>query len=71
MVTFWGIFSDRFGRKLVFIIAFIIQGITLAVYPFVPNFWILLIIRILLSFGLSGANAIMTSALGDYIDRER
>lgn len=66
MVTFWGVLSDRIGRKIVYVISFILQGIILITYPFIPQYWMLIPTRVLFSVGISGANAMLTCALGNY-----
>jgi Na+/melibiose symporter-like transporter len=37
LMTFWGILSDRIGRKLIYAIGFVVMAVGLVLYPFATN----------------------------------
>ncbi len=50
----WGILSDKFGRKVGFILSVIITGVFGLLSGFAPSLPYLLVCRCLVGFGLSG-----------------
>lgn len=56
-VTLWGIASDKIGRKLIYVISFILMGLSILAQPFCPTFISFLMVRIV--FGLGAAGSIL------------
>lgn len=53
---FWGVLSDRYGRKRAFILATVIITIGGVLTGFAPSFPLLLFFRAIVGFGIGGAN---------------
>ncbi|KAF9586068.1 hypothetical protein BGW38_009983 [Lunasporangiospora selenospora] len=65
---FWGVLSDRIGRRPVYSAAFICFGIALILYPYVKNVYPhMLLCRLLFSLGSAGATCMMTGTLSDVV----
>ncbi|KAF9922278.1 hypothetical protein FBU30_007624 [Linnemannia zychae] len=63
---FWGILSDRVGRRPVYSAGFLCIGTALMLYPRVENVYPhMLLCRLLFSVGTSAATCMMTGTLGD------
>ncbi|KAF9141036.1 hypothetical protein BG015_001419 [Linnemannia schmuckeri] len=63
---FWGVLSDRIGRRPVYSIGFLFLGASLMLYPRVENVYPqMLLCRLLFSLGSSAATCMMTGTLGD------
>jgi MFS family permease len=53
---FWGMFSDKMGRKLGFFCAVVITAIFGLASGFSPSLGYLLVFRAIVGFGLAGTN---------------
>ncbi|KAG0198192.1 hypothetical protein BGX28_008341 [Mortierella sp. GBA30] len=63
---FWGILSDRVGRRPVYSAGFCFLGAALICYPYVKNVYPhMLLCRLLFSLGSAAATCMMTGTLGD------
>ncbi|KAF9124175.1 hypothetical protein BGW39_008406 [Mortierella sp. 14UC] len=63
---FWGVLSDRVGRRPVYSAGFVCIGAALMLYPRVENVYPhMLLCRLLFSVGTSAATCMMTGTLGD------
>ncbi|KAF9915748.1 hypothetical protein BX616_005474 [Lobosporangium transversale] len=63
---FWGVFSDRIGRRPIYSVGFICLGTALILYPYVKNVYPhMLLCRLLFSLGSSACTCMMTGTLGD------
>ncbi|KAG0069316.1 hypothetical protein BGZ89_003108 [Linnemannia elongata] len=63
---FWGVLSDRVGRRPVYSFGFLFLGASLMIYPRVENVYPqMLLCRLLFSLGSSAATCMMTGTLGD------
>ncbi|KAG2385882.1 hypothetical protein C9374_003031 [Naegleria lovaniensis] len=54
---FWGFICDKFGRKLGIIAIFTFCSIFGVLSSFCPNFWTLVVARLLVGFGVGGSHA--------------
>jgi MFS family permease len=68
----WGAFSDRTGRRPVWVICYLIISAGLFLYT-IPNsvYPGLLLVRLLFSVGVAGATAMLTATLADYSGGQR
>jgi MFS family permease len=69
-ITIWGTLSDKIGRKIVYVLGFVIMGISLFLHPTIDSFAVLIIYRILFALGASASVAMLTSLLADYPTNE-
>lgn len=71
MVLVWGVISDSFGRKPVYISGFLILSLALYLYTFALNvFPQLLIYRLIFSIGGAANSAMLTAVLADFVAGE-
>lgn len=56
----WGAKSDQYGRKTIFLICTFLSAVSILIYGFAPNLWLILLSRILAGFG--GANVAIAQA---------
>lgn len=71
-VGFVGAWSDRVGRRLVYIAAFLITGVAYAAYPFADDYGQLLVYRVLFGVGVAALGGMLATVLADYpIDADR
>eukprot|EP01127_Copromyxa_protea_P001602 TRINITY_DN11563_c0_g1_i1.p1 TRINITY_DN11563_c0_g1~~TRINITY_DN11563_c0_g1_i1.p1 ORF type:complete len:438 (-),score=83.85 TRINITY_DN11563_c0_g1_i1:45-1358(-) len=64
--SLWGLISDYVGRKPIYVIGFILIGVSLMVHPLVTTVTELVITRVVFALGASASTAMLTSLLGDY-----
>lgn len=63
---FWGVLSDRIGRRPVYSFGFLFIGAALMLYSLVTNIYPqMLLCRLLFSLGTAAATCMMTGTLGD------
>jgi len=71
-VGLFGAWSDRVGRRLVYIIGFLITGLAYAAYPFADDVGQLLIYRLIYAVGIAALGGMLATVLADYpIDADR
>ena len=71
-VGFFGAWSDRVGRRLVYIIGFLITGLAYAAYPFANDIGQLLIYRLIYAVGIAALGGMLATVLADYpVDEDR
>eukprot|EP01129_Flabellula_baltica_P006865 TRINITY_DN2628_c0_g1_i2.p1 TRINITY_DN2628_c0_g1~~TRINITY_DN2628_c0_g1_i2.p1 ORF type:complete len:384 (-),score=57.76 TRINITY_DN2628_c0_g1_i2:39-1190(-) len=63
---FWGTLSDKIGRKVVYILSFLIMSVSIAAMPYVQSIEIFILIRVVFAIGVSAASGCITSLLADY-----
>lgn len=62
-----GVFSDRFGRRIVFAVGFLILGIGFALFPQAQDLRVLLAFRVLFSVGSVFVIGMLSSVVADYV----
>jgi len=71
-VGLFGAWSDRVGRRVVYIIGFLITGLAYAAYPFADDVGQLLIYRLIYAVGIAALGGMLATVLADYpIDADR
>jgi MFS family permease len=66
VIGWWGAMSDRFGRRIIYIIGFVILGIAYATYSFATSEPELIIYRLIFAAGIAATAALMSAILADY-----
>jgi MFS family permease len=66
VIGWWGAMSDRFGRRIIYIIGFVILGIAYASYSFATSEPELIIYRLIFAAGIAATAALMSAILADY-----
>lgn len=67
MPGIWGTLSDRTGRRVVYALGLVIAAIGIATYPLAATVAALFLFRMLFSAGISAANTMNNTLLGDYV----
>jgi len=71
-VGLFGAWSDRIGRRVVYIVGFLITGLAYAAYPFADDIGQLLIYRLIYAVGIAALGGMLATVLADYpIDADR
>jgi MFS family permease len=72
MVGVFGAWSDRVGRRLVYITGFFVTALAYAAFPFADDTGQLLIYRIVYAIGVSALGGMLATVLADYpVDADR
>jgi MFS family permease len=72
MVGFFGAWSDRVGRRTVYIIGFLIAALAYAAYPFANDLGQLMIYRLIFAVGIAALGGMLATVLADYpVDADR
>ena len=66
VIGWWGAMSDRFGRRIIYIIGFAIIGIAYATYSFATSEPELIFYRLIFAGGIAATAALMSAILADY-----
>jgi len=66
VIGWWGAMSDRYGRRPIYIIGFVILGIAYASYAFTTSIPQLIAIRLIFALGLAATSALLSAILADY-----
>lgn len=66
VISFWGALSDRFGRRPVYVIGFLIMALSYALYPLSTNTPELFGARLVFGLGLAATSAMLATIIGDY-----
>ncbi|MBM4212955.1 MAG: MFS transporter [Gammaproteobacteria bacterium] len=71
-VGLFGAWSDRIGRRTVYITGFLITGLAYAAYPFADDIGQLLIYRLIYAVGIAALGGMLATVLADYpVDADR
>lgn len=71
-VGLFGAWSDRVGRRIVYIVGFLITALAYAAYPFANDVGQLLIYRIIYAVGVAALGGMLATVLADYpVDADR
>jgi len=71
-VGLFGAWSDRVGRRLIYMIGFLITGLAYAAYPFANDIGQLLIYRLIYAVGIAALGGMLATVLADYpVDADR
>eukprot|EP00026_Physarum_polycephalum_P008088 Phypoly_transcript_08166.p1 GENE.Phypoly_transcript_08166~~Phypoly_transcript_08166.p1 ORF type:complete len:510 (+),score=84.93 Phypoly_transcript_08166:209-1531(+) len=63
----WGVLSDQYGRRIVYVIGFVILSIGLGIYPFASSLKVLLGFRLIFAIGAAACATMLSAVLGDYV----
>lgn len=71
-VGLFGAWSDRVGRRIVYIVGFLVTGLAYAAYPFADDLGQLLIYRLIFAIGVAALGGMLATVLADYpVDADR
>lgn len=70
LLPFWGIWADRYGRKLIIVRSAYVEGVVFTIAAFSPNVWVLAVARFLSGF-VFGNTGVMLALLADRTPRKR
>ncbi|HKV85053.1 MAG TPA: MFS transporter [Ktedonobacterales bacterium] len=70
LLPFWGVWADRYSRKLIIVRSAYIEGILFSVAAFSPNVYVLAVARLLGGF-VFGNTGVMLAMLADATPRKR
>jgi len=65
-IGWWGAMSDRYGRRLIYIIGFLILTIGYATYAFATTVPELIALRLIFALGVAATTALLSAMLADY-----
>jgi MFS family permease len=65
-IGWWGVLSDRIGRRIVFMAGFAILGLAFALYSFAGSVTELVGYRLVYGIGLAAASTMLATVLADY-----
>jgi MFS family permease len=65
-IGWWGVLSDRFGRRPMYVAAFVVVALGYALYAFATTVPTLLAYRLVIGFGIAGAAAMLSTITADY-----
>jgi MFS family permease len=65
-----GVFADRFGRKIIYILGFVTLGIGYIVYPFAETLTELSFYRIIYAIGIGAVTGMFATIIADYAQTE-
>jgi MFS family permease len=70
LLPFWGVWADRYGRKLIIVRSAYVEGVLFTIAAFSPNVWVLAVARFLGGFVL-GNTGVMLALLAERTPRKR
>ena len=71
-VGLFGAWSDRVGRRAVYVVGFLVTGLAYAAYPFANDLGQLLIYRLIFAIGIAALGGMLATVLADYpVDADR
>jgi MFS family permease len=70
LLPFWGVWADRYSRKLIIARTAYIEGILFTVAALAPNVWVLALAQVLVGF-VFGNTGVMLAMLADTTPRKR
>jgi MFS family permease len=72
MVGLFGAWSDRIGRRIIYVVGFLITGLAYAAFPFADDTGQLLIYRLIYAIGIAALGGMLATVLADYpVDADR
>lgn len=66
IVVLAGTFSDRLGRRPLYVAGFVVVAISFALLPLISSAWVMYPVRILMAIGLSTCLMMLASIIADY-----
>ncbi|MEO7000301.1 MAG: MFS transporter, partial [Ktedonobacterales bacterium] len=70
LLPFWGVWADRYSRKLIIVRSAYMEGVLFTVAAFAPNVWVLALAQLLGGF-VFGNTGVMLAMLADATPRKR
>jgi MFS transporter, DHA1 family, multidrug resistance protein len=70
LLPFWGVWADRYSRKLIIVRSAYVEGVMFTVAALAPNVWVLAVAQLLSGFVL-GNTGVMLAMLADVTPRRR
>lgn len=70
LLPFWGVWADRYSRKLIIVRSAYVEGVLFGVAALSPNVWVLAVSRLLGGF-VFGNTGVMLAMLADVTPRKR
>lgn len=70
LLPFWGVWADRYSRKLIIVRSAYVEGVMFTVAALAPNVWVLAVAQVLGGFVL-GNTGVMLAMLADVTPRKR
>lgn len=70
LLPFWGVWADRYGRKLIIVRSAYVEGVLFTLAALSPNVWVLAAARLLTGF-VFGNTGVMLAMLADVTPRKR
>jgi MFS family permease len=70
LLPFWGVWADRYSRKLIIVRSAYVEGVLFTVAALSPNVWVLAVARLLGGF-VFGNTGVMLAMLADSTPRKR
>jgi MFS family permease len=67
---FWGVLSDRIGRRLVYVIGFLIMFLAYGIYAFATTPQELIAYRLVFALGIASTTTCLAAILADYADEK-
>ncbi|EFA76889.1 hypothetical protein PPL_09641 [Heterostelium album PN500] len=64
---FWGLLSDKVGRRIVYVLSMLIMSVGLGIYPFANHIYVLMIFRAVFAVGAAAASSMLSAVLADYV----
>ena len=68
VISWWGAMSDRFGRRIIYVIGFVIMGLGYSLYSFADSMPELIAFRLIFATGIAATNVLLSTMLADYAD---
>ena len=65
-IGWWGAMSDRFGRRIIYILGFLILTVAYATYAFATSVPELIAVRLIFALGVAATTALLSAMLADY-----
>lgn len=70
LLPFWGVWADRYSRKVIIVRSAYVEGVLFTIAAFSPNVWVLALSRLLVGF-VFGNTGVMLAMLADVTPRKR
>jgi MFS family permease len=70
LLPFWGVWADRYGRKIIIVRTAYVEAVLFTIVAFSPNVWVLAAGRLLTGF-VFGNTGVMLALLADVTPRKR
>lgn len=65
-IGWWGALSDRYGRRPIYILGFLVLVVAYATYAFATSVPELIAVRLVFALGVAGTTALLSAMLADY-----